>query len=460
MMRIRFSVLLAPLLGALVMTSCGDVSILNPADTESHTLEVKSVSQGGTLNLGEPLVISVSSPSEEEVPTHLDIKLVGEDGSVVASQSVDDPEIDSDITIEFPGLETGRYKIEFTLYGEESVLLEKELTFFYTTGSYFIHGIESFPPVNPPGSNVLLKVLLEVPEGSDPYIRWKQAENLLDSGLLSEGIANIFWQSPKDDGVYSITVELFPVPPQAGTDFFFQSSNIMKTELYISSSEDQQSSDSTPRESYYSLFHLQGNLADSGSGFSENELLDATEIGHLEPAVHENILGYRFSANSGFSVPRFVLPVEYEALKPFTLSLGISVDALSEGARIISMQSEGGTFAMDLYFGEDLKLAAAVTIDSQSFVSPSGFPQLQIEKRYVLSLSIQPDSESRSFTAKWYLDGIASGSSAFDGVALTGLPNGGVTVIGGEGGFSGILDEISVYFRDSDGNPSVDPSLF
>ena len=148
--------------GALVITSCGDVSILNPADTESHTLEVISVSQGGTLNLGEPLVFSVSSPFDEEVPTRLDIKLVGGDGSVVASQSMDDPETDSDITVEFPDLGTGHYRIEFTLYGEDSVLLEKDLTFFYTTGSYFIHGIESFPPVNPPGSNVLLKVLLDV----------------------------------------------------------------------------------------------------------------------------------------------------------------------------------------------------------------------------------------------------------------------------------------------------------
>ncbi len=459
-MRSRFSVLLALLFGALVITSCGDVSILNPADTESHTLEVKSVSQGGTLNLGEPLVFSVSSPFEEEVPTHLDIKLVGEDGSVVASQSMDDPEIDSDITVEFPDLGTGHYRIQFTLYGEDSVLLEKDLTFFYTTGSYFIHGIESFPPVNPPGSNVLLKVLLDVPEASDPYIRWKQAENLLDSGLLSEGIANIYWQSPKDDGVYSISVELFPVPPLTGTDFSFQSSNIMKTELYISSSEDQQSNDFTPRESYYSLFHLQGSLADSGSGFTENEILDATEIGHLEPAVHENILGYRFSASSGFSVPRFVLPVEYEALKPFTLSLGISVDNLDGGARIITMETEGGTLTMDLHIGEDLIPAAAVTVGSQSFVSSSGFPELQIEKRFVLSLSIQPESESQSFTAKWYLDGTAYGSTTFNGVALTGLPNGGVTVIGGDGGFSGILDEIGVYYRDSDGKTSVDPSLF
>ena len=75
-------------------------------------------------------------------------------------------------------------------------------------------------------------------------------------------------------------------------------------------------------------------------------------------------------------------------------------------------------------------------------------------------MMIQPDPESRSFAMKWYLDSTAHGSTEFSGAALTGLPSGGLTVIGGEGGFNGILDEIGVYFRDSDGKTSVDPSLF
>jgi hypothetical protein len=448
------------LIAALVISSCGDVSILNPAVEEGPTLEVKSVSQGGTLNLGDPVTFRLSSPSEEEQATNLDIKLVDENGAVVASQSLSDPSTEADITIDFPGLETGRYRIEFTLYGEDTILLEREITFFYITGSYLINGIESFPPVNPPSSNVLLKALLDVPEGSDPYIRWKQAENLLASGVLSEGIANIYWQAPNDDGVYSISVELFPVPPLEGTDFSFQSANIMKTELYISSSEDQQSSDFAPRESYFSLFHLQGSLSDSGSGFSESELSDAIEIGYLEPAVHENILGYRFTADSGFRVPRFLLPVEYEELKPFTLSLGISLETLVSGARIISLETEDGEFELNLYIGEDLEPAAEVKLGSQSLAVPSEIPELQINKRYVLSLSILPQPDSRTLTARWHLDSLATGTVVFEDVALTGLPSRGVTVVGGADGFSGILDEIGVYFRDSEGNASIDPSLF
>jgi hypothetical protein len=459
MMGRKYSILFILVSIALVLSSCGDVSILTTEEEESHTLEVKSVAHGGTLALGSPVVFSLDSPLEPS-PTNLDIKLVDENGIVVASQSIKDPETGRDISLDFPDLNTGRYRIEFALYSEDSVLLEEDLTFFYITGTYLIHGIESFPPVNPPASVVLLKALLEVPEGSDPYVRWKQGGSLLQSGVLSEGIANIYWQAPKDDGVYSISVELFPVPPLKGRDFSFQSDNIMETELYISSSEDQESNVFAPRESYFSLFHLQGDLYDRGNGSADAPLTDATAIGLLEPAVHENILGYRFAAGSGFAVPRFILPVEYEVLQPFTLSVGISLEALTEGARIISIEAEEEQFALDLYIGDDLKPAAVLTVASTSQPLPSEFPELQVNKRYILSLSIQPDPDSQTLTAKWYLDGVAAGATVLEGVGAAGLSNRGTTVVAGEGGFAGILDEIGVYYRDGDGNSSVDPSLF
>ena len=110
---------------SLLLVSCGDTSILNPAVAENHALNIKTIPEGGMLETGESLVFSVFSPAGEESPSRLDITLFAEDGNVAASKSIEDPNAGQDITLDFPDMETGRYRIEFILYGNNSVLSEK-----------------------------------------------------------------------------------------------------------------------------------------------------------------------------------------------------------------------------------------------------------------------------------------------------------------------------------------------
>ncbi|HUV07424.1 MAG TPA: hypothetical protein VMX75_06825 [Spirochaetia bacterium] len=439
--------------------SCGDTALLNPADSETHSVEVKSISEGGILAPDESLSFIISMPEDEENPSRLDINLYAADGSVYAQQSIENPKVGENLQVFFPNIQEGRYRIGFVLYGKNTVLTEKQLTFFYTVGEYVIRGIESFPPVIIPSSKVLLKAILNIPEGADPYIRWKQGQKILARGLLSEGLGHFYWSVPKEDGVYSLSVEIFPFAPLTGQDFSFVSTSSMATELYISSSQDVVEYDFTPKESYFSLFHLNGDLMDSGSGFSKSGVNDAQQIGSPEPAAHEDVLGFRILSGSGFRVPRLILPVEYGALKPFSVSFGLSFDTLTAGSRLLRSSSEEGSLEFEMSLNADLSPTGILKTATHDYLFPSGITPLEPNKRYILSLSMTPDSEKSSLDVRWFLDGLPYAAYQFTDVILTDIPAKGESTIGGDGGFSGILDEIGIYYRDAKGNPSVDPKL-
>jgi len=444
----------------VLLVSCGDTSLLNPADTEMHSLEVKSISEGQTLQSNSPVEIRIDSPELDDPPTRLDVNLFDSSGELVADQSIEDPQIDRDLQIDLPPLSTGRYRIEFMLYGNGTVLVDRELSFFYTTDEYTIQGIESFPPVITPGSTVLLRAQLGLPADAAPYIRWKQGASTLAEGPLIEGLGSIYWTAPGEDGVYTISVEIFPVAPGSGERFDFTSSIFMKTELYTSSADGAPSTDLSPDESYFSLFHFNGNLEDSAPAPDGSSLPAGEEIGNLLPAVHENILGFRFTAGSGFSVPRMVLPFSYGTLQPFTLSMGISWTSPTPGASIVHIADDQGSFSLQVTTGDGLAPEATMTAGGKTFVLPSEMPEIQLRRRYLLSLSLVPDVEAGALDARWFLDDQPHGFLHLTTGDLTRAGAAGRTVVGGAKGFDGILDELGVYHTDGSGQPSANPAYF
>ncbi len=440
-----------------------------PGDEELYSLEILSLSNGSTLQKGEPVFFSINTPENNEPPSHLDINLYSSDGEKIAGLSMDNDEIAADepnLKLENLNLETGLYEIEFILYGPDTVLVERRLLFFYIEGVYAIQGVEASLPVIFPGAKVLLIANVEAPENSDPYIRWKQNQVVLANGSLKDGLDRIYWSAPEEEGIYSLTVELFPVLPPSDTDYDFISSTLMDMELYVSSSA-KSDNDLAPQESYFSLLHLNGTLADTGMFIPNNEKgrIDAEEQGILEPVAREGNLGYRIANSSGFLIPRFILPVEDGRLQPFSLSLGLILESLNENARLIRIVSEvsgENDFSLELYLDEEngeFAPAALMNLHSLEIQIPSGISHLDTGKRYLLTLSLVPAVDAQSFELVWHLDGIEYKRLPFD-IPLDGFSTDGTTRIGGEGGFNGILDELGVYYRNSEGEPSSDTNLF
>jgi len=450
------------LLLLVLVVSCGTESFFS-ADEKLYSIEVTSITEGQTLAKDDWISFDVSAGEEEVAPSLLLINLYGADTEPIAELTVPKEEIEQEEhRLDFDNLElaTGYYEIEFILYGGESVLTEKRIPFFYAADRYGIWGVEASLPVIYPAAKVLLKANLALPEDADPYIRWIQDKAVLASGTLAEGLDQIYWLAPEEEGVYSLTVELFPVPPPEEMEFRLNSSIYMDTELYVSSNVKSEN-DLMPRDSYYSLLHMNGTLADIGAcaGDSEKGLADAQEIGLLEPVAREGNLGFLITNSAGFLIPRFILPLEDGYLAPFSLSMGITLESLDAGLRFLRAASGEQAFALTLFLNEDLAPAALLAAGLEELLIPSGMAPLSTDVRYLFTVSLRPQAEEGFYELIWYVDGREKNRLVFE-LPMDPLPAAGETRVGGSGGFNGFLDELAVYYRDGDDRPTADRSIF
>ncbi len=432
--------------------SCGENSLFNQDESEDYAIDFKLLDNGSILENGQSIFFSLILPEDEDTPESLSIIVYSADGVKVAENTIEKPETGTELELKLPEFERGLYSVTFTLYGIDYILAERTLTFFYAESDYIIKGIESFPPVIFPGATVILKADLSIPEVTDPYLRWTQNEHIIDSGLYSEGLTEINWIAPMNEGVYSIALEIFPVSPLNNGTFSFQSQSRMATEVYVtSSSETISERDLTPEESYYSLFHFNGTYENSGTGIESSE---AAPIGKLGLIQLNETLGYRLTdETTGISIPELIIPIERNILQPFTIEIGLLFESLSANDKILSIKSSDNSFYIDIIINEHLAPEAQINIDSVLYFSLSGIEELETGRQYMLSLSIIPDNSG--FNSMWFLDGETYNTS-FIIASVTNISDEGETIIGT--GMSCIIDELGVYFMND--VPSSNPNIY
>ena len=222
------------LLISILLGSCSDMSMFTPSVKESVGVRVLSIAEGDFLGKGDSIDFIIQTEDQSSTPELLEIELLAQSGLSVWNTSISSPLTDEELELVLPDLETGKYTILFTVHGEETVVEEKQLEFFYTAGTYDILGVSSYPPTIMAGHETVIQADLLFPPGANPYIRWSRDDTILAKGSLSEGLQSITWMAPEEEGVYSIRVELFPVPPPTGTDFSFSSSLALTAQLYVS----------------------------------------------------------------------------------------------------------------------------------------------------------------------------------------------------------------------------------
>ena len=92
----------------------------------------------------------------------------------------------------------------------------------------------------------MLKAELEIPSGLDPYLRWSWKGKVLARGTLSKGFGQILWVAPSDQGVYTITLELFPSSPPEDSDYTFLSSLMLSTDIFVTGGKALEGNDLSP----------------------------------------------------------------------------------------------------------------------------------------------------------------------------------------------------------------------
>ncbi|MEE9308324.1 MAG: hypothetical protein V3V57_12450 [Spirochaetia bacterium] len=445
------------LVAGLVLGSCSELSIFTPSIEESVGIKILSLSEGDFLQSGESVDFLIQTEDQSTEPVLLEIALTTQSGQSVWSTSIASPLTDEELELLLPDLETGQYTIEFTVHSEEGVIEKEHLSFFYIAGQYDILGITSFPPTVMAGHESVIEADLLYPAGSNPYIRWTQDGTILATGPVSEGFQSITWPAPEEEGVYSIRVEMFPVPPPAGGDFSFSSSLSLTARLYVSTKSILTEDELVPEDSYYSLFHLNGSLANTGVLGTEAAQKEARLIGDAGLSTEGGIMGYKLKAGGGIVYPLNVLPILNGQLPPCTVTFRLIPAGQSEGQNLLSISDQAGEFRFRIFFDKDGQLTATLGYRGILLRLPSNIYGLEEKLHYRLDLSLVPTESG--LRALWFLDGEQT-ASVTEAPLPSDLPVNGETTIAGENGFEGTITEFGVYFRDEFNRPSVDPSIY
>jgi hypothetical protein len=351
------------------------------------------------------------------------------------------------------------YRLDIVIYTNGEQTQKKSSSFFVVADGWKIAGITSFPPLITTKASVMLKAELQYPAGADPWLRWSWKGQVIAKGSLSAGFDQTLWVAPSDEGVYTITLEMFPSAPADGTDYSFTSALLLSSEIFVANGKAVARGDLAPDTSYLLLLHLQGNLTDAGMGARRNGITAAVVQGSPQVVSVDDGFGYRLDGSSGLKVPWLALPMDGGTLKPFTLNMGVSFDDPSTAGSILSARAADGSFSLGVLMDTEKSVPHAIlsATGSTTFDIPWNGPALEPGKRYLLSLSILP--LGTTMTAQWFLDGmqVSVASAPF---APSGLSQKGSLVFGGDKGFKGVVDEFGVYATEPAGRPSTDPGQF
>jgi len=437
----------AGLAAGIALGACGSSSLLSPDPDPEITI---SVVDGQIVPATEPIVFAVAGGHSAE-PDRVTVRISSTDGVTVGETTIDGPQLNSDLSIDLASLagRPGQYRARFVLLSGNTVLDDKSLVFFVGPGGMRMNGIESRPSLIFAGASVELSVELAAVEGLDPFLRWTQNGKSFAGGLASMGNARVTWPAPREPGVYTIGVELFPVAPVENLGFSFPSSVRTSTELYVSASR--QSRSLGPPSSYWMLYDLDGSLKDS-----TRDAVEAEAVGTIEPAAAGDNLGYRLVPPSGVRIGRSIVPETEAALQGFTVSVDLTLSEVRPGARILASGKDQRLLSITL--SADGAPMALLRSGKEETALRSGLAPLTAGDRHHVDLTFARADEG--IVAMWFLDGEPGAVTVLGQDPPLPPAGAGETLIGGPGGITGIVDEFGVFYRDADRRPAPDPDVY
>jgi len=463
-----------PGLFLVALLSCGDSAIfLAPVD-EPAQVRIQTIESGSILPPGSSVPLAVERDAvftgDAESADRLQVELLDPDGVLLGEQTYESVDQADELpALLLPDLGEGLFILRTTYLDGDEVIVTQDTPFYISAGIYEILGLSSFPATFYPGSTGLLSLNLSTPVGSDPWLEWYLDDERFLEGPLSEIGTTGEITVPGDTGAYTVRVELFPSHPvlSSGT---VPASVSYSTELLVTTDPPLEASDLTPERNYFTLYHYQGDTRDSGA---RPELFPSVSwgtrlIGDPALAVGDDIFGYRLGGDDGFQTDGFALPVRDGVLTPFSLTLRLRPEDSQVREAIVRMETPGATL-FELFRTSSGALAAVVNGGSAEVETGAGAiaPEvtsvvtvtvLPVDDRTLLQIYVDGNALATE-TVSWN----ASTASLPEAVAETdegwmALP--GLTTVGGAGGFTGIVDEFGVYFRDSGDQPSADTDIF
>ena len=455
----RFAAFSLLLLFALALLSCGGDGLSLFPRSEASDLSIAGPADGAVYTSTQPLALQIGTSDPAGHPDlEVQVTLFSATGDSVWEQRLTSPAPNEDLGLQLPEIPAGRYELEIVVRQNGEQVERHTATIFSVRERPRIAGIASFPPLITASTPVQLSADIAADTGSDPWLRWTWRGKTIAQGSASSGTTAVLWTAPADDGVYTVTLELFPVAPPEVAGYSFRSSIAMSTDIYVSAAGAAARDELGPASSYLSLFHLQADLADAAAAARDLKRL-AIPIGSPRIVPVGDGFGYRLAGGDGFRVPWPVLPVEEGNLAPFTLSVGIRIPPEQLTGADQHRHHDGGRRHSSRWNSAPAtspELAIAVP-GSPRLVIPSGIESLAQGQRYLVSVSVEPRQDGLS--VRWFNDGRQI-SQTTASLLVPLLREEGSAVVGGGSGFAVVIDELGVYYRDEAGRPATDPTLF
>ena len=432
-----------------------------PDDFEESTegaeqVQIKSIEPGKLIEKDETIPVSIDFDEIDSLLQRIEIDLLSADGTILGAQTYEfqnpeDPEEVPGITLP-EELEEGRYTLEYRLYDFDEELIKKErVPFFYVTGKYDMKNVRSYPTTVQPASQMLFIAEIAFPAGRNPYLRWKLDDTVLTEGYFSEGASSFTWVAPEIEGIYSITAELYPVYPE--DDITFSSQTSISTEVYVTTKPKVERGEFQPEEQFYSLFHFRGNTVDFGT---RAEGAQAVPFGEPKLQVEGELFGYYLDGASGFSLDERLLPAEDGRLQPFSLlMLGkpgeqqekgtiFSASSIDGGREITLTAGDRGEYRLVFTGGTD-SLVTGPPLPISDYLSPHSGGGLKL----IVSVVPERIEEQERFTFLWYVnENLVFVDRGYLDFPVS--PGEWKSIIGGEQGFVGLIDEFGIYFNEGE----------
>jgi hypothetical protein len=456
----------------LLVWACSDTSLFLGEPDEPAGVVVRTVPSGAMLEPGGLIPIQIQrgpTPGDEETPDSLLLEIVDLEGTVLAEEQIDSVDQATELPSALvPDLAVGVYQIRTTYYDGEEIAAEGVVTFFIVDATYGIMRITSYPPALYPESAGILRASIDAVVNSDPYLAWYLNGELQQAGYQSEGGAQLQVESPEQEGIYPVRVDLYPVWDQRLDLAEVPAPIVYTTELYVSESPTPARTDLTAESHYLFLYHFRGNLRDSGvrpEWFPESSF-EAEMSGTASLGLDDDIFGYTIDDGSRLSVPGGLFPMKDGELTPFSIALRFQPNALSVINDLITVSADSGRL-LSVVADQDGRIGAALGTGEYLW---SMVPLISAGEVATIIISIVPVTDGVEMTyfaegqivlSEFYPLGdlgslIAEVMLASDGWGVVD----GQTILGGSDGFAAIIDELGVYFRDDDDQPSAHPSVF
>ncbi|MBN2353305.1 MAG: hypothetical protein JXD23_12090 [Spirochaetales bacterium] len=437
-----------------MLVACGDNSGFMLGD-DHYEMDFVSLLNGDVLTRSPPsgsgtyCFFRIQSGGGSGTDLTLLTDLYNRHGDSIAHNERSAPAVNADTPIELPPqLPQGQYKLVLTLKRGEQRLASADRSFFLVDHPVTIQGILSYPIVIFPSRTALLIADIDPTPGLDPYLKWTQGAKKLASGRLNDGYDQILWESPGEDGVYSVEVEVFPFPPDAGAEYPFLSPVKAAAELYISA-KDQAPVAARPASLSYNLFDIYIKALRErervGRGSLEKEAAaEAPQLRQPVPVILGDAIGMKFDGRSGFSCPELIFPVHSRSIDAFTLTLGVKFEGEEAGRNLLSSRTGDGSLEMKLFFSDSGELMLGILTKTSEYLFPSGIDSPPKGARLLIEASVKP-VEGR-LRVSWKMNG-REVSEAEKTVTIEAGEVRGTTVVGGENGVRCSIDTLDVELQ-------------